>query len=335
MELNTISQSDFVKLAAVIWNKSKESVPQFAKSSGIFKEVSISKNTGNTREFSEIDLEEYAKYKGESAQAERASVQQGYSKTMSKYRVANDIGISFEMRDENKYPEVMAKLTGLGSQGPKRFDLDLSHRITFCTATSYVDMDGRTIATTTGDGYQLAYTAHTLAGSATTFRNRLAGNAQLSKGSLENMEKLIVEETYNQFGEKMTMDFDILFTTDDPNTINMAAQLLKSRSDITQNNSGVINPQIGSYKHVILPRVATDKNGAPNSDKRRYWGLASSGMTTAYYGMWEPAHLKVPASLNAGEEFSTDDWNFGVRMGYGIVIVSAAWFKFSDGLGTA
>jgi len=254
---------------------------------------------------------------------------------MTKYRVAKDIGISFEMRDENKNPEVVAKLTSLGSMGPKRFDLDLSHRITFCTATSYVDMDGRTIATTTGDGYELAYSAHTLNGSSTTFRNRLAGNAQLAQGSLENMEKLIVEETYNQFGEKMTMSFNILFTTDDPNTVNMAKQLLKSTSPLDGLNSGVINPQIGSYKHVILPRVATDKNGAPDTDKRRYWGLASSEMTTAYYGMWEDANLKTPAALNAGEEFSTDDWNFGIRMGYGIVIVSASWYKFSSGDGVA
>jgi hypothetical protein len=335
MELNTISLGDFVKLADVIWGKSKMSVPQYARTSGIFKETPISANSGNTREFSEIDLEEYASYKGQSDQAERASVQQGYTKTMTSYRVAKDIGISYEMRTQNKYPEVTAKLTGLGKMGPNRLDLDLSHRITFCTATSYVDMDGRTIATTTGDGFQLAYTAHTLAGSATTFRNRLAGNAQLSKGSLENMEKLIVEETYNQFGEKMTMNFDILFTADDPNTVNMAKQLLKSSSDTTQNNSGVINPQIGSYKHVILPRLATDKVGAPDTDKRKYWGLVSSEMSTAYLGVWEEAHLKTPAALNAGEEFATDDWNFGLRMGYGIVIVSASWFKFSDGLGTA
>jgi len=336
MELNTLSLPVFVQLADVIWLKAKESVPQVARTSGIFKSISISANTGNTRSFSEIDLEKYARRKGQSAQAERASVQQGYTKTMTSYRVARDIGISYEDRTQNKYPEVTARLTSLGSMGPERLDLDLQHRITFCTATSYTDMDGETIDTEVGDEYQLAYTAHTLAGAAgTTFRNRLAGNAQLSKGSLENMEKLIVEETYNQFGQKMTMGFDILWTTDDTNTINMAKQLLKSSSDPTQNNSGVINVQQGSYRHVILPLVATDKDGAPDSDKRRYWGLVSSSMSSAYVGVWEEAHLKTPAALNAGEEFSTDDWNFGVRMGYGIVVVSASWFKMSTGDGAA
>ena len=80
MELNTITLSDFVKLADVIWGKAKMSVPQYARTSGIFKETPISANSGNTREFSEIDLEEYASYKGQSDQAERASVQQGFVK---------------------------------------------------------------------------------------------------------------------------------------------------------------------------------------------------------------------------------------------------------------
>ena len=335
MELNTISQADFTKLADVIWGKAKDSVSQIARNSGLFRSISISENTGSTREFSEIDLEEYAADKGESAQSERASVQQGYTKTMTTHRVARDIGISYEMRTQNKAPEVVSRLHSLGKMGPNRLDLDLSHQITFMAATSYSNLSGRTIDTTVGDGFQLAYTAHTLKGSSTTFRNILAGNPQASKGALENMEQLVVEETYNQFGEKMTMMFDLLWSTDDTNTVNMISQMLKSSTDMTQSNSGVTNPQQSSYRHVILPRVATDAFGAPDSTKAKYWGIASSGHSTAYLGVWEEARLKVPANLNAGEDFSSDDWNYGVRMGYGIVVVSAAWFKASKGDGTA
>ena len=77
MELNTISLDDFVKLAAVIFKKGELSIPQIMRNSGFFNVSSISQNTGNTREFSEIDLEEYADNKGQSAQSERAKVQQG------------------------------------------------------------------------------------------------------------------------------------------------------------------------------------------------------------------------------------------------------------------
>ena len=331
MELNTIELSDFVKLAKVIWLKGNKSVPQVMRGSGIVREMPIAKHSGNTREFSEIEGEEYSKRKGESDQAERTKVQQGYTKTMTKYRVGTDIGISFEMRDENKYPEVINKLTNLGKQPVQRMDLDLSHRITFCTATSYEDMDGVTVDTTCGDGLQLAYTAHTVRGSSATFRNRVANNPQLSQGGLELMEKLIVEETINQFGEKMTMPFDILFTTDDAATKNMAKYILKSTTNMDQNNSGVTNAYQGAYRHVVLPRVATNKDGAVDSTKRRYWGLVSSEYSTFYLGVWEEPRLKIPKALNAGEDFATDDWNFGSRGGYGMVTVSAAWFKFSSG----
>jgi hypothetical protein len=57
--------------------------------------------------------------------------------------------------------------------------------------------------------------------------------------------------------------------------------------------------------------------------------------TTGHFDVWEEPRLKIPANLNAGEEFSTDDWNFGVRAGYGICIVNAVWLKISKGDGTA
>lgn len=335
MELNVVSLSDFTKLAEVLWQKGLDSVPQVMRNSGLFKIVPVPANSGNTREFSEIDSQEYARKKGESNQAERANVQQGYTKTMTQYRVALDIGISYEMRTQNKYPEVVAKLTSLGRQVANRMDLDLAHRITFYSVTSFTDMDGDTVSTTVGDGYQLAYTAHTLKGSPTTFRNILANNPRLSKGALEAMERLQVEETFNQFGEKMVMPFDILWTTDDPNTVNTAKEYLQSTADVEGSNSGVKNVYMSKYRHVILPRVATTALGAPDSTKRYYWGTASSQYTTAYLGIWEEPRLKTPSEGNNGEDFATDDWNYGARGGYGIAIVSAAWFKTSKGDGTA
>ena len=95
MELNNSTLSDFVKLADVLWQKGLMSVPQVMRGSGLVKMVPIAQNTGNSREFSEIDSQEYAKRKNESDQTERAQVQQGYSKTMTQERVALDIGISY------------------------------------------------------------------------------------------------------------------------------------------------------------------------------------------------------------------------------------------------
>jgi len=304
MELNTISQSDFVKLATVIWLKGAQSVKNYMMDSGFVKVMDISENTGNTREFSEIDTNEYLTFKGQSDQAARGKVQQGYTKTMTKYRVAENIGISYEMRTENKYPEVINALLSGGAKGYKTIDLDLSHRFTFGTATSYTDRDGRTISTTCGDSLQLFYSAHTIKGYSTTYRNRLANNPQFSKGALEAMEKLVIEETYSLLAEKKVAEFDILWTTDDPNTINTVKEYLKSTGAPDAAHAGVTNVYAGKYKHVILPRVATTAAGAVDSTKRRYWGIASSSLSSFFLGMWEAPHIMAP-SANSNSEVSS------------------------------
>jgi hypothetical protein len=335
MELNTVSIGDFVRLAGIIFEKQKESLGQEARRSGMFVEETIPQNSGNTREYTEIDKNEYAKKKAQGDQAKRAKVQQGYNKIVTAYRVAEDVGITYEMRTQNKYPDVVSRLTSLADTAINRMELDLSHRITFGTALTYTDMDGETVDVSVGDALALFSTVHKLMGSGSTYRNRLANNPQISRGAIEGMEKLIVEQTLNQFGEKQTMSFDILFTTDDPNSINTAREYLQSTAAVESANSGVVNVYKGKYRHVVLPRVATDANGAVDSTKAKYWGVASSRGSTAHLGIWEAPRLKVPADLNAAEEFSTDDWNFGVRAGYGICIVNGAFLKFSSGDGVA
>ena len=335
MELNTATLDDMTALAAIIWHKEQDSLPLEGYRSGMFKVWQMPSNTGEQRKISEVDLEEYADDKDESDQAARASVQQGYDKTLDVKRKAKDIGISYEMRRFNKYPEVIQKLTNIVGLVWNRLDLDLQHRIGFGASASYTNKSGVTVTTTTGDGYQLFYTAHKLKGSSSTYRNRLANNPQLSEGALEAMERMKVENTYNHLGEKKTMPFDILWTTDDPNTINTALKLMKSMGSVDATHSGVTNPNQGKYRIVKLSRVATTAAGAPDTTKRRYWGIASSRDSSAILGMWDQPYLKVPRDLNAGEEFSTDDWNFGTRGAYAVEILNGSWIGMSSGDGTA
>lgn len=336
MELNLGVLSDFVRNAEILWNVGKDSVPQIMRGSGLVKEIPIPQMTGNTREFSEIDLEEYASEKGEGDQNSRAKVQQGYSKTGTLYRISKQIGITYEMRTQGKYYEIKTKLTNLGSLVPNKLDLDLAHRLTFGTATTYTNADGRVVDIAVGDTLALFHTAHTVRGASATFRNRLANNPQASRGAMEAMEKMRVENTINQFGQKMAgMTDDIIWSTDDPNTVNTIKEVLRSTSNPTQSNAGVINTYQGKYKHVILPRLATDKDGAVDSTKAKYWGLAASRYSTFFLGMHEEAHVTSPTVGSNAEEFSTDDQNFKTAGGQMIVIVSAGWICFSSGDATA
>ncbi len=178
-------------------------------------------------------------------------------------------------------------------------------------------------------------TNHPLNGSSTTYRNRLANNPRISKGAIEGIERLAVEETYNHLGENMQMPYDILFTTADPNSVNTAKEYLQSTGDVEGAHAGITNVYQGKYKHVILPRIAYDANGVRSTSKRYYWGIASSLLSNLYLGVWEAPHMIAPTAGSNGEDVQTDDWEFRVRAGYGITVVTGQWIKFSSGDGAA
>lgn len=334
-DLNTITLSDFVRNAQIKFLQGSDSVKMAMRESGIFRVEDVPQNTGNVREYTEIDLEQYASIKPEGEAHARAKVQQGYSKIAKIQRVSKEIGITIEMRTQNKYTEVVSRLTNLGSLAPNRMELDMSHRIGFGTATTYTNQEGMSVDISMGDTLALFSTAHTVRGTTTTYRNRLANNPQLSRGSLEAMEQIVVQETINQFGQKKSVPFDVLFTTDDPNTINTARELLRATAGVSAPNAGVPNVYQAKYTHVILPLVATDANGNVDSTKAKYWGLVSTMMSQAFLGMHEAPHLQTPEIGNNGEDFSTQDWKFAVSAGYFVCVVSGIWIKASTGDGVA
>jgi len=330
MELNTLTNPDFTALYDVIWLDTQNSLSQEARNSGIWNVLPIAKNTGESRRMSEIDLEEYASRKGQSQSAARAKHQQGYTKDLSTERIAKDIGVSYEEITQNKAPEVIARLTNMARLPVNRMELDLQQRVANAIATSYVNIDGETVDTTGGDSLAWGSTAHTLRGTATTYRNILANNPQVSKGALEAMERMVAENTLNQFGEKMVIPYDILWTTDDAVSKNVVMEYLESIGSPDFTNSAVKNVIKGKYRHVVLSRVAMTPQGAVDTSKRHYWGMASSVATTAYLGVWEEPHT-LPFE---DDKMRTDDKVTGVRAGYGICHVSGRGFAISLGDGT-
>jgi hypothetical protein len=333
--LNTASFRDLVDNVTIIWNKSLDTLMTPARSSGLYQVGTWAEGEGDTRQYSMIDTQKFAKRKSEGGSASTAKVQQGYTKTSSPERFGTEIEITWEMRKYNKYKTVHDKLVSLAEHIPNRLDLDLSHRITFGTATSYVDQDGETVTISVGDGLALFSTAHTLRGSASTYRNRLANNPQFSKGALEGMEKLVVEESLTQLGEKQTAQYDIVYSTDDPNTVNTIRTHLQSTADISAQNEGVVNVYRSKYRHVVLPNLATDANGAPDSTKAKYWGIASSRQSSAFCDIVEENTLTAPTPNGNADDFSTDNWTYKSRGTRAIVIVDGSWIKFSSGDGTA
>jgi len=338
---NTSTFGDFVELADVIWIKELGEVDMSARNSGIFRVSPWPAGTGDDRNYKEFDTNQYAKNKDEGSKASQSEIQIGYNKHAGLVRRAENVGVTWEMRNRNKYDEAMQQITALPEKIAGRLDLDLSHRFTFMTATSFTDMDGKTIDTSMGDGFALGYSAHTVTGSSTTYRNILANNPQLSEGSLESIEKQAVENTIDNFGTKKSNKYTILWTTDDPNSVNTAKKILRSTATLGAPNEGVVNVNQQKYKHVILPRVATDANGAADSTKAKYWGIVAPSVASAYLSIeQEPTMIrpkvngKELTSDNA-EDVETDTVTWRGRGSYSICIVSGRGFQVSKGDGTA
>lgn len=335
-QLSTLTLPQFTDLVRREWLETPQMVDSPVKDA--FMEFPIEDHTGDTRKFDEIDVETYADEKPEGAPAVNANVVKGYEKVMTLTRFAKQISITHEMRVYNKYEAVKSRLISLMHMCPKRMELDLTHRLTFADATSYVNRDGSTVDTTVGDGLAVISSVHTLTGSALTYSNVVPANPQFSRGGLAAAERIANNNILSNMGERRTMNFNTIITGDDPDVVNEVKILLESMGDATYNNASVKNVYKDKYKHLIVPQLASTATGALDDTKRRRWFLAAlngdaSNSWQAYISIKEQPTLKTPAPGNNLENGETDDWIYGTRGTWGIVVVTGRGIIMSTGNG--
>lgn len=330
IQLSTATWSQGVDLVNRTYTKSLEAFPYVMKNSGLVRVDSMPLNAGQFKRLSEMPVvSRFAEIKDEGAPVASAVFQLGYEKDLQIVRFGLSITITREERIQNKNPEVVQKLLNMAKTCPERMELDLAHRLTFGSATSYVERGGRTVDISTGDGFQLFHSAHTIAGASTTYRNRLAADPAFSKGALEAMERLISEETFDNLGQKVNLNFDIIWCGDDKITQNRIDEELNAKADTTSSNAGTFNVNYNAKRKVSIPYLATNALGAPDTTKRRYWGIASSEMTDLYLCTLEAPQLFAPADGNNGEDFRTGNWAYKTEASYGIATVTGRWIKAS------
>lgn len=328
--LNTVTLPELVDLVRRQFVQVQQMVVPMANA--LFITDPLGKGQGNTKLYNEVDTQTFARRKREGEASKKAAAGIGYNVTMYKKRIAMEIDITQEMRDENRYAEVGSLITSLTHFCPQRIELDKTHRLTFCEATSYVDMDGDTVDLTTGDGLSLANAAHTLKFNSATYSNRVSGDPIFSRGGLEGAEALAVSNVVSNFNERRIINFNTIVTGDDPNTVNAVKQFLNSMADVDAVQSGVMNVYKGKYTHLVLPYLATTATGSRDSTKERRWFLIAAGLGTngwqAYYGVWEAPHLKDQTMDDRGtnHDYSRDTWTLGTRAGYGLCAVSGRGF---------
>lgn len=314
-ELTDLVNRNFVSVGGFIIPVAKQ----------LFMTDTMGAGEGELKLLQEYDTTTYAKAKAQGADAKKASFGIGYYITIRAKRIGIESEITWEMRRYNKKQEVMAAIQSLPYFCPQRVELDLTHTLTFCSSTSMVDLDGNTRDLTVGDGLALASTVHTLKFSTLTYSNRVTGDPLFSKGSLELAELLTTTDILSNFGEKRVMDFNTIVTGNNPTIVNAVKQFLRSISDNTQNNPGVVNVYQDKYRHVVLPQLATTATGAIDNTKKNWWFLAAIGGGLrgwqAWYVEWEAMNM-VPSTSGNGTDVHKDVWYYNVRQAYNIGVVS-------------
>lgn len=271
----------------------------------------------------EYDIETFASRKPEAQGTVAANMAIGYTVSMTPLRFGKKVVVTYEHRRHAMDRKVGGDLESLAHFVPQRKELDLTHILTFGTATSYTNMEGESITLSVGDGLSLFNVAHTLKHSSTTYSNRLSTDPLFSKGSLEAAELLMSTDILSNFGEKRVMSFNKIFCANTPSMINAVRRLIGSSSDDTQNNSGVKNTYSGKYDLVVLPYLATTATGANDSTKKNWWGIvATAGGSLgnrwqAYLRYWERSHLVSPEEGQT-KNGDTDVWEFHTRGYYGV-----------------
>lgn len=332
-QVNLLSFTELKDTTARVVADTYKRLEDLQRVKSLYTVDAIPANSGTQRIFTSYVSELYANYMAEGADATLASHAQGREKTMYMRRLGKNIEITHIARKFANTPKVITQLTSLGQFIPQRMALDCTHRFSFATATSYTDLDGKTIDTTIGDDTRaVIYTAHTLTASGSTYSNVITGNPVFSKGSFEVAKERTNTQMLDDFGNRIVMDFNTVVTSDDPATVTSVQELLRSTTNPTQNNPGVVNVHQGTFAHVILPRLATTATGAYDSTKAKYWFYLAVGTGSSYWdghlGIWEDAY-----SVAEDVSVKNDNMTLGTRGAWGLCVVTGRGITGSTGLG--
>lgn len=313
---------DLVKNARVSWAAGFKSVAPVARA--LYDVYNV---TEKTSEHSEMNGDTFASRKDEGDKYVEGEVVQGYTTIFSQLRIGLKKNVTYEMRKFDKYREIDKLMFGLGKTCHNRMELDLTHQLSFAFAGTYVNMDGETVSCKTGDGLSTINASHTITGGSTTFSNKIT--AAFDRDALEAAE-LLFTKVIDNLGNKITVIPDTIITSDDPTVVNSVKEFLKSTEKVDGTN-GTTNVYEQKYKHVILPYLATDGNGAYDATKKNYWFLAAVKDTEAICEVSDSPKFVAPKVDSNAEDFETDDLGFKTNAMYDIGITNPRWIVGSDG----
>lgn len=246
----------------------------------------------------------------------------GYSKTVTVKERTFSLAITRFVLHHTKYPaQLMNAVRGAAEACAKRMEYDMAAPFTYCTSTTFTNIDGRSVDVSGGDGLSFANAAHTLVNSSLTYRNRIANDPQISQGSLELGENLFHQQMYDNNGQTIDITPDTIVVGSDATTLNVTLQITRSKAPVDAANSNVWNAYEGKYRVVQASSidrtfVVGGKGFTFDSTKQKQWMLVDSTNSGLYIFITEYPMLEAPTESNGGIAYLTKQSTWIARTTY-------------------
>lgn len=268
--------TDLTKNAVVAWHEGLDMVPFAARQ--VFPERRVSSKTS---EHSSIDFSPIARATGESQNYASVSPTQGDTLNLTQTKVTASTELSKEILMYDKYnkAQALARMQGLGKACPTRMESDLQlFLMSYGFGTSYTNIDGDSVSTTSADGLAIFSGSHTVNGSSSTYSN--THSTRFGQTGLETAEDKVLQyldHQGNAFGAFLI--FDTIITTPHAETVNLVKEYNRGMNHIEDANRG-INAYQGKYNHIVFQFGNMEVDAATGvishqSTKDRYWILGS------------------------------------------------------------
>ena len=263
--------NDLSKNAEVQWQSAQLEHPEVR--SQIATIVSVMDRSSEHSGMSELPT---ARRRDDGDDAYKGEMSQAYTKKFTQQEIALEVDVTKQMRKFDKYDEIMSKVRNSRRSATRRIELDVASLLSYAWSTSYTNLDGETVTTSTPDGLTLIDAAHTPNGTSDTWSNELSGNhSAISQTTLENLLDLFNNFLDDGDGRSIVTMADSIITGDHIPTKHEVKRILGSIQEPGSANNDT-NVNKNSLSHVVVPFLDFNaQTETRDSNKKKYTFVAN------------------------------------------------------------
>jgi len=328
--INVAQFLDLSKNARVRWAKARDEFQTVRQQLFNIKSV-----TDRTSEYSDMGTGDTARRRDDGDDAWKGTLKQGYTTNFTQQEIALQVDVTKQLRMFDKTDEIMKRMRRMGKNSERRMEMDAAAYLSYAWSSSFTNIDGETVATTSPDGNTLIYTDHTANGSSEVYSNEISTtHTPIDDDVLEALM-----EKFNNFidesdGRNIPVDPTHIITGRHAPTVYQVMRLINPVDDKRAFTSNNDRSGYSHLQHLIVPFMDLNMSTeARDADKARYCFLAALGDEDENGFMME---VSQDIMFEAPEQvFESGIWEFQTNALYDTGITRANFIAGTKGDGNA